>query len=73
MLVREYQGERHTVTVVADGFVWQGATYGSLSTIARAITGCWVLAMLALCVPAVATAAHPPVAAREDAATPTPS
>ena len=39
VLVREYQGERHTVTVVADGFVWQGATYGSLSTIARAITG----------------------------------
>ena len=39
MLVREYQGERHTVTVVPDGFVWQGATYGSLSTIARAITG----------------------------------
>jgi hypothetical protein len=32
--------------------------------IARAITGCWVLAMLALCVPAVASAAHPPVAAR---------
>ena len=30
VLVREYQGERHTVTVVADGFVWQGATYGSL-------------------------------------------
>src|SRR5882724_4671958 len=39
VLVREYQGERHTVTVVSDGFVWQGATYGSLSTIARAITG----------------------------------
>jgi Protein of unknown function (DUF2924) len=39
VLVREYQGERHTVTVVPDGFVWQGATYGSLSTIARAITG----------------------------------
>src|SRR5712691_4715367 len=39
VLVREYQGERHTVTVVPDGFVWQGTTYGSLSTIARAITG----------------------------------
>ena len=25
--------------MVPDGFVWQGATYGSLSTIARAITG----------------------------------
>jgi hypothetical protein len=39
VLIREYQGERHTVTVVPDGFVWRGATYGSLSTIARAITG----------------------------------
>jgi len=39
VLVREYQGERHTVTVVPDGYVWQGATYASLSTIARAITG----------------------------------
>jgi Protein of unknown function (DUF2924) len=26
-LVREYQGERHTVTVVANGFVWREATY----------------------------------------------
>jgi hypothetical protein len=42
VLVREYQGERHTVTVVPDGFAWNGATYASLSTIARAITGtCW--------------------------------
>jgi Protein of unknown function (DUF2924) len=39
LLVREYQGERHTVTVVANGFVWREATYASLSTIARAITG----------------------------------
>ena len=39
MLVREYQGERHTVTVIANGFVWREATYASLSTIARAITG----------------------------------
>src|SRR6201993_4678331 len=39
VLVREYQGERHTVTVVANGFVWREATYLSLSTIARAITG----------------------------------
>jgi Protein of unknown function (DUF2924) len=38
-LVREYQGERHTVTIVANGFVWREATYASLSTIARAITG----------------------------------
>jgi Protein of unknown function (DUF2924) len=39
LLVREYQGARHTVTVVANGFVWREATYASLSTIARAITG----------------------------------
>ena len=39
VLVREYQGERHAVTVVANGFVWREATYASLSTIARAITG----------------------------------
>jgi hypothetical protein len=39
VLVREYQGERHTVTIVPDGFVWREQTYRSLSTIARAITG----------------------------------
>jgi hypothetical protein len=39
VLVREYQGERYTVTVVPDGYVWEGTTYRSLSTIARAITG----------------------------------
>ncbi|MBV8320711.1 MAG: DUF2924 domain-containing protein, partial [Hyphomicrobiales bacterium] len=30
VLVRDYQGQRHTVTVVSDGFDWQGATYPSL-------------------------------------------
>ncbi len=39
VLVREYQGERHTVTVVRGGFSWQDSTYSSLSAIARAITG----------------------------------
>jgi hypothetical protein len=39
VLVREYQGERHTVTVVSDGYVWRDVTYASLSPIARAITG----------------------------------
>jgi hypothetical protein len=39
VLVREYQGARHTVTVAADGFLWQEATYASLSSIARTITG----------------------------------
>jgi Protein of unknown function (DUF2924) len=39
VLVREYQGERHTVTVVPGGFSWQDRSYLSLSAIARAITG----------------------------------
>jgi TRAP-type uncharacterized transport system substrate-binding protein len=33
------QGERHTVTIVAKGYVWREATYASFSIIARAITG----------------------------------
>ena len=39
VLVRDYHGQRHTVTVTEDGFEWQGTTYASLSAIARAITG----------------------------------
>ena len=39
VLVREYQGERHTVTIAQDGFVWRDETYASLSTIARLVTG----------------------------------
>jgi hypothetical protein len=39
VLVRDYQGRRHTVTVGPDGFVWEGTSYSSLSAIARAITG----------------------------------
>jgi hypothetical protein len=39
VLVRDYQGRRHTVTVGPEGFVWEGASYSSLSAIARAITG----------------------------------
>jgi hypothetical protein len=38
VLVRDYHGQRHTVTVGRDGFDWQGTTYPSLSAIARAIT-----------------------------------
>ena len=38
-LIREYQGVEHSVTVLADGFEYQGRPYGSLSAIARAITG----------------------------------
>jgi Protein of unknown function (DUF2924) len=39
VLVRDYQGQRHIVTVAPDGFDWQGTIYASLSAIARAITG----------------------------------
>jgi hypothetical protein len=39
VLVRDYQGRRHTVTVGPEGFVWEGTSYSSLSAIARAITG----------------------------------
>ena len=39
VLVREYQGERHSVVVAPDGFVWRKETYASLSTIARLVTG----------------------------------
>lgn len=38
-LVREWNGASHTVEVVADGYVWQGERYKSLSAVARAITG----------------------------------
>ncbi len=38
-LIREYQGVEHSVTVLADGFEYQGRPYRSLSAIARAITG----------------------------------
>ena len=37
-LVRNYQGIEHTVTVLADGYSWEGRPYRSLSAIARAIT-----------------------------------
>ena len=36
VLVREYQGARHTVTIVQDGFIWQGRAYPNLSVIVRA-------------------------------------
>jgi DUF2924 family protein len=38
-LIREYQGAEHSVTVLNDGFEWQGRPYRSLSAIARAISG----------------------------------
>jgi hypothetical protein len=39
VLVREHDGIDHHVTVLDEGFAWNGATYGSLSEVARAITG----------------------------------
>jgi hypothetical protein len=38
VLVREWQGTIHHVTVVNDGFLWNGETYRSLSSIACTIT-----------------------------------
>ena len=38
-LVREWDGVEHTVTVLRDGFEWQGRRFKSLSAAARAITG----------------------------------
>jgi hypothetical protein len=38
-LIREWQGVEHTVTVLVDGYEYQGRPYRSLSAIARAITG----------------------------------
>lgn len=38
-MVREWRGQVHEVIVVPDGFLWDGQVFGSLSTIARRITG----------------------------------
>jgi hypothetical protein len=39
ILGREWKGRMHRVTVLPEGFAWNGRTYPSLSTIALAITG----------------------------------
>jgi hypothetical protein len=39
LLIREWQGRLERVTVVDDGFAWNGATYASLSAAAFAIAG----------------------------------
>ena len=39
VLVREWDGKPQRVTVLADGFAWNGTPYKSLSEVARAITG----------------------------------
>jgi hypothetical protein len=38
-LIREWNGSPHSVDVVENGYLWNGARYRSLSAIARAITG----------------------------------
>ena len=38
-LIREWDGIVHTVTVLKEGFEWDGSRYKSLSAVARAITG----------------------------------
>lgn len=38
-LIREWDGVAHTVTVLKDGFEWDGKRYKSLSAVARSITG----------------------------------
>ena len=39
MLAREWRGRLERVSVLEDGFAWNGRTYGSLSMVAKAITG----------------------------------
>jgi hypothetical protein len=39
VLRREFKGKEHTTTVLADGFDYRGKRFGSLSSIAKAITG----------------------------------
>jgi hypothetical protein len=38
-LIREWQGIEHCVTVLSEGYEYQGRPYRSLSAVARAITG----------------------------------
>jgi hypothetical protein len=38
-IVRRYKGETLRVTVLADGFEFKGERYGSLSAIAKSVTG----------------------------------
>ena len=39
MLEKVWQGRRHHVAVMANGYRWEGKTFSSLSAVARAITG----------------------------------
>jgi len=39
VLLREWQGATHRVTVIEDGVLYRGKRHGSLSEVARVITG----------------------------------
>jgi hypothetical protein len=39
LLVREWKGRLERVTILEEGFGWNGQTFGSLSQIAKAMTG----------------------------------
>ena len=39
LLVREWKGKLERVMILEDGFAWNGQTFGSLSKIAKAMTG----------------------------------
>jgi hypothetical protein len=39
LLTREWKGKLERVMVLGDGFAWNGQTFGSLSQVARAMTG----------------------------------
>ena len=39
-LIRQWRAQRHEVTVLEHGFAYRGYHYGSLSAIARVISGC---------------------------------
>jgi hypothetical protein len=39
LLVREWKGRLERVMILEEGFAWNGQTFGSLSQIAKAMTG----------------------------------
>ena len=39
VLTRMYKGQSHHVEALADGFIWNGQTFPTLTAVAKAITG----------------------------------
>lgn len=39
MITRSYKGVEHHVEVLAEGFIWNGDTYPTLTAVAKALTG----------------------------------